>query len=54
MTGVILSVFVMGMLTFGVGLLNVPGIMLSIIVGLLPILAIATPLAVRKVAARRG
>ncbi len=54
MTGVILSVFVMGMLTFGLGLLNVPGIIMSIVIGLLLILAIATPLVVRKVAARRG
>jgi rhamnose transport system permease protein len=54
MTGVILSVFVMGMLTFGLGLLNVPGIFMSIVTGLLLIVAIATPLLARKIAARRA
>jgi rhamnose transport system permease protein len=53
LTGVILAVFVMGMLTFGLGLLNVPGIMMSIITGLLLIVAIAAPLLVRKLAGRR-
>jgi rhamnose transport system permease protein len=53
LTGVILSVFVMGMLTFGLGLLNVPGIMMSIITGLLLIVAIATPLLVRRLAGVR-
>ena len=52
--GVVLAVFVMGMLTFGLGLLNVPGIMMSIVTGLLLIVAIATPLVIRKIAARRG
>ena len=36
------------------GLLNVPGIMMSIITGLLLIVAIATPLVIRKLAARRA
>jgi rhamnose transport system permease protein len=53
LTGVILAVFVMGMLTFGLGLINVPGIMMSIITGLLLIVAIATPLVIRKLATRR-
>jgi len=53
LTGVILAVFVMGMLTFGLGLINVPGIMMSIITGLLLIVAIATPLVIRKIATRR-
>jgi rhamnose transport system permease protein len=52
MTGVVLAVFVMGMLTFGLGLMNVPGIMMSIITGLLLIVAIATPFAIRTIAAR--
>lgn len=54
LVGVILSVFVMGMLTFGLRLLNVPGNMMSVIAGLLLIVAIAAPLLVRKLAARRG
>jgi rhamnose transport system permease protein len=54
MAGVILAVFVMGMLTFGLGLMNVPGIMMSIVTGLLLIVAIATPLVIRRIAARRA
>jgi len=42
--GVVVSVFVLGMLTFGLGLLNVPGIMMTIVVGLLLIAAIAIPI----------
>jgi rhamnose transport system permease protein len=44
--GVILAVFVLGMLTYGLGLMNVPGIMMSIITGLLLIVAIAVPLVI--------
>ncbi len=54
MTGVILAIFVMGMLTFGLGLLNVPGIMMTIVVGLLLITAVATPIVIRKVAERHA
>jgi rhamnose transport system permease protein len=43
----------MGMLTFGLGLLNVPGIMMSIVSGLLLIVAIAVPLVLRRTVARR-
>jgi rhamnose transport system permease protein len=53
MTGVILSIFVMGMLTFGLGLRNVPGISMSIVVGLLLIIAVALPIVARKIAGRR-
>ncbi len=41
--GVVIAAFVLGMVTFGFGLLNVPGIMMSIFVGLLLILVIALP-----------
>jgi rhamnose transport system permease protein len=51
--GVILSVFVMGMLTFGLGLMNVPGIMMSIVTGMLLIVAIAVPLVIRRIVPRR-
>jgi rhamnose transport system permease protein len=51
--GVILAVFVMGMLTFGLGLMNVPGIMMSIITGLLLIVAIAAPIVIRRIVTRR-
>ncbi|MDN5567703.1 MAG: ABC transporter permease [Paracoccus sp. (in: a-proteobacteria)] len=41
--GVVLAAFVMGLVTFGLGLLNVPGIVMSIVVGLLLIAVIALP-----------
>ena len=41
--GVIIAAFVMGLVTFGLGLLNVPGIVMSIVVGMLLIGVIALP-----------
>ena len=41
--GVIIAAFVMGLVTFGLGLLNVPGIVMSIVVGALLISVIALP-----------
>ena len=41
--GVVLAAFVMGLVTFGFGLLNVPGIVMSIFLGLLLIGVIAIP-----------
>ncbi|GGL71972.1 ABC transporter permease [Wenxinia marina] len=41
--GVVIAAFVMGLVTFGLGLLNVPGIVMSIFVGLLLIGVIALP-----------
>ena len=41
--GVVIAALVMGLVTFGLGLLNVPGIVMSIIVGLLLIGVIALP-----------
>lgn len=41
--GVVLAAFIMGMVTFGFGLLNVPGIVMSIFLGLLLIAVIAVP-----------
>ena len=41
--GVVIAAVVMGMVTFGLGLLNVPGIVMSIFVGLLLIAVIALP-----------
>ena len=41
--GVVIAAFVMGLVTFGLGLLNVPGIVMSIIVGGLLIAVIALP-----------
>ena len=41
--GVVIAAFVMGLVTFGMGLLNVPGIVMSIFIGLLLIGVIALP-----------
>lgn len=41
--GVVIAAFVMGLVTFGLGLLNVPGIVMSILIGLLLIGVIALP-----------
>ncbi|WP_375230165.1 ABC transporter permease [Roseobacter sp. S98] len=41
--GVVIAAFVMGMVTFGLGLLNVPGIVMSIVIGALLISVIALP-----------
>lgn len=52
--GVVLAAFVLGLVTYGLGLLNVPGIIMSIVVGAMLIGTIALPiLAGRLVAARR-
>ena len=46
--GVVLAAFIMGLVTFGFGLLNVPGIVMSIFIGLLLILVIALPIVWRR------
>ncbi len=51
--GVVIAAFVMGLVTFGLGLLNVPGIVMSIFVGLLLIITIAVPIVVRRLKAMR-
>ncbi len=51
--GVFIAVFLMGLVTFGMGLLNVPGIVMAIVIGCLLIGAIATPILIRRLA-RRG
>ncbi len=50
-TGVVIAAFVMGLVTFGLGLLNVPGIVMSIVIGALLIGVIALP---RLWAMRKG
>ncbi|NEJ73146.1 ABC transporter permease [Rhizobium phaseoli] len=47
--GVVIAAFVMGLVTFGLGLLNVPGIVMSIFIGLLLIITIAIPIIARRV-----
>ncbi|BCG97637.1 ABC transporter permease [Mesorhizobium sp. 131-2-1] len=46
--GVVLAAFIMGLVTFGLGLLNVPGIVMSIFIGLLLIIVIALPILWRR------
>ncbi|SEN25480.1 monosaccharide ABC transporter membrane protein, CUT2 family [Loktanella fryxellensis] len=49
--GVVIAAFVMGLVTFGLGLLNVPGIVMSIFVGALLIGVIALPRLIGKLRA---
>ncbi|MGJ4952848.1 ABC transporter permease [Bradyrhizobium sp. HKCCYLS20291] len=46
--GVVLAVFVLGFTTFGMSLVNVPGIVINVLLGVLLIAAIAAPLIVRR------
>ncbi|MEX3007652.1 ABC transporter permease [Hoeflea sp. TYP-13] len=52
--GVVIAALVMGMVTFGFGLLNVPGIVMSIFIGLLLITVIALPRLWSRFARSRG
>ncbi|MDJ0685964.1 MAG: ABC transporter permease [Alphaproteobacteria bacterium] len=46
--GVVIAAFVMGLVTFGLGLLNVPGIVMSIVIGVMLISVIALPILWRR------
>jgi rhamnose transport system permease protein len=46
--GVFIAVFLMGLVTFGMGLLNIPGIVMAIAIGGLLIAAIATPILIHR------
>ncbi len=46
--GVVLAVLVLGLVTFGMSLLNVPGIVINVMLGLLLIVSIAMPILVRR------
>jgi rhamnose transport system permease protein len=50
--GVVIAAFVMGLVTFGFGLMNVPGIVMSIFIGLMLIGVIALPILARRIHAR--
>ncbi|MDZ5699686.1 ABC transporter permease [Chelativorans sp. M5D2P16] len=52
--GVVLAAFIMGLVTFGLGLLNVPGIVMSIFTGLLLITVIALPILWNRLKAARS
>ncbi len=51
--GVVIAAFVMGLVTFGLGLLNVPGIVMSIFIGLLLITTITLPIIIRRLGRRK-
>jgi rhamnose transport system permease protein len=51
--GVVIAAFIMGLVTFGMGLLNIPGIVQSIFIGLLLIVVIALPIVVGKLRGTR-
>ncbi len=46
--GVVLAVFILGLITFGLSLVNVPGIVISVILGCLLIASIAAPILARR------
>ncbi len=52
-TGVVIAAFIMGLVTFGMGLLNVPGIVQSIFIGLLLIVVIAIPIVINMIRGRK-
>ena len=49
MPGVVVAVFVLGLTTFGLTLINVPGIVIAVILGVLLVAAIALPIIVRRI-----
>ena len=51
--GVVLAAFIMGLVTFGLGLLNVPGIVMSIVIGGLLIAVIALRILARRLQQRK-
>jgi rhamnose transport system permease protein len=51
--GVVIAALIMGLVTFGFGLMNVPGIVMSIFIGLLLILVIAAPILWRRLRGER-
>ena len=46
--GVVLAVFVLGLATLALSLINVPGIVISVLMGLLLIISIAAPIMIRR------
>ncbi len=52
--GVVIAAFIMGLVTFGLALLNVPGIVISIFIGALLIGIIALPVIIGRIRARFG
>lgn len=53
LTGVVLAVFVLGMFTFGLQMANVPGIVMSMILGGLMIVSMIVPIVIQRLRRRR-
>jgi rhamnose transport system permease protein len=51
--GVVLAVFILGLITFGLSLINIPGIVISVILGFLLIASIALPIIIKKLLNKR-
>ena len=51
--GVVLATFVLGFATFGLSLLNVPGTVITVLLGAVLIVSIATPILLRRALASR-
>ncbi len=51
--GVLIAAFIMGFVTYGMGLVNIPGIEQSVLIGVLLILAIALPSFIRRITGMR-
>ena len=51
--GVVLAVFVLGLTTFGMSLVNVPGIVINIMIGTLLIVSISVPIVVSRILDRK-
>ena len=52
--GVVLAVFVLGLTTFGLSLVNVPGIVINVLNGSLLIAAISLPIIARRLLGKRA
>ncbi len=52
--GVVLAALVFGLITFGLGLMNIPGIVMSIFVGALLIIVVAVPALIQRLRSRRA
>jgi rhamnose transport system permease protein len=52
--GVVLAVFVLGLATLALSLINVPGIVISVLMGLLLIVSIAAPIIIRRAMGQRA
>jgi rhamnose transport system permease protein len=51
--GVVLAAILSGMVLFGLGLINIPGIVMSMMMGMLIIIVVGLPIVGRRLAARR-